>query len=229
MSLKNRFCPKCGKETEKLIDSLCSSCYSGTPNVKVPNQKNVLQCVKCEMIYHKGFWTRPRKNVETYLVDRIRDSIKLPTGEELVDVKLLEEGKEAEVLIRSQIGDEKLERIVNGKFEIKKYCCPACSREQGIDYTAKLQLRSSKDHAKFVEEALKYIREAAPKVSKVEPMLKGVDVYLVNQRLAKQAARRIKKHLDVTIKESYRNYSWDHENDRPKRRITILLKQKLRK
>ncbi len=67
------------------------------------------------------------------------------------------------------------------------------------------------------------------KVSKVEPMLKGVDIYLVNQRLAKQAARRIKKHMEVVAKESFRNYSWDHEKDRPKRRITILLKQKVRK
>ena len=229
MSLKSRFCPKCGKETEKLLDSLCSSCYSGKPNVKVPNQKNVLQCVKCDMIYNKGFWTRPKKDIESYLIKRIRESIRLPDGETLVDVKLLELGKDAELLIRSEVGDEKLERTINGKFEIKKYCCPACSREQGIDYTAKLQLRATKDHAKFVEEALSYIREAAPKVSKVEPMLKGVDVYLVNQRLAKQAARRIKKHLEVTMRESYRNYSWDHENDRPKRRITILLKQKLRK
>lgn len=229
MSLKSRFCPKCGKETEKLIDSLCSPCYSKESKFNIPKQKNVLLCVKCEMIFNKGFWTRPSKKVETYLVDRIKNSIRLPDGEDMLDIKLLQEGKEGELLVRSKINGETIERIIVGNFEIKKYCCPACSREQGIDYTAKLQLRSSKNTEKFVDEALKYVREAAPKVSKIEPMLKGVDIYLVNQRLAKQAARRIKKHMEVTAKESYRNYSWDHENDRPKRRITILLKHKVRK
>ena len=229
MSLKSRFCPKCGKETEKLVDSLCSLCYSKESKFNIPKQKNVLQCVKCDMIYNKGFWTRPAKQVENYLVDRIKKSIRLPGDEQLVDIKLLNEGKSAELLVRSTIKGETIERVIDGKFEIKKYCCPACSREQGIDYTAKIQVRAAKDTDKFVDEALKYIREAAPKVSKVEPMLKGVDIYLVNQRLAKQAARRIKKHMEVVAKESFRNYSWDLEKDRPKRRITILLKQKVRK
>tara|TARA_Y100000034_G_scaffold16116_1_gene17297 strand:+ start:6614 stop:7159 length:546 start_codon:yes stop_codon:yes gene_type:complete len=181
------------------------------------------------MIFNKGFWTRPNKNVENYLIERIKNSIRLPDGEDLISLKLLQEGKAGEILVRSKVNDETIERIVSGNFEVKKYCCPACSREQGIDYTAKIQLRASKNHEAFVDEALKYVREAAPKVSKIEPMLKGVDIYLVNQRLAKQAVRRIKKHMDVISKESFRNYSWDHEKDRPKRRITILLKHKVRK
>ena len=226
MSIKSRFCPECGKETETLIDSLCSDCYSGKPNVKIPNQKNVLLCVKCDQVFNRGFWTKGMKTPEEYLKERLENSIKLPDGERLISTELLEVGKEGIVRIVSKRENKKLIREVKGKFEIKKYCCPVCSRESGVDYTAKLQLRSNKNPKKFVEEALEYIKAASPKIAKVESVLRGADILLVNQHIAKNAARRIMKHFNCSIKQSVRNYGWDTEKDKPKGRITILLKQK---
>ncbi len=226
MSIKSRFCPECGNETDNLIESLCVSCYSNQPIVKLPKQKNVLFCVKCEQVLNKGFWMKGMKSAEQILEERVQNSLVLPSEETLVSAKILEFGKEGILKVASKRNGEMLTREVEGKFEIKKYCCPACSRESGVDYLAKLQLRSTKNPQNFVEESLKYIKFSNPKIAKVDNVLHGADVYLVNAQIARRAARRIKKHFDCSIKSSYRNYGWDKEKDRPKRRITILLKQK---
>lgn len=226
MSIKSRFCPECGNETDKLVESLCVSCYSNRPIVKLPKQKNVLLCVKCEQVLNKGFWMKGLKSAEQILEERVQNSLVLPNEETLISAKILEFGKEGMLKVTSKRNGEMLTRNVEGKFEIKKYCCPACSRESGVDYLAKLQLRSTKNPQNFVEESLKYIKFSNPKIAKVDNVLYGADVYLVNAQIARQAARRIKKHFECSIKSSYRNYGWDKEKDRPKRRITILLKQK---
>ena len=226
MSIKSRFCPECGKETDNLIESLCNSCYSNKPTVKLPKQKNVLFCVKCEQVLNKGFWMKGMKSAEQILEERVKASLVLPIEEKIISTKILKFGKEGSLKVVSKRNGEKLTREVEGKFEIKKYCCPACSRESGVDYLAKLQLRSSINPEHFVEESLKYIKFSNPKIAKVDNVLHGADVYLVNAQIARQAARRIKKHFDCSIKSSFRNYGWDKEKDRPKRRITILLKQK---
>jgi len=227
MSIKSRFCPECGKESEKLVESLCISCYSNKPNVRLPKQKNVLLCVKCEQVLNKGFWMKGMKSAEQILEERVKNSLVLPVEEQLISVKIIEFGDEGKLEVVSKRDNEKLTREVDGKFEIKKYCCPACSRESGVDYLAKLQLRSSVNPEHFVEESLRYIKFSNPKIAKVDNVLHGADIYLVNAQIARQAARRIKKHFDCLIKSSYRNYGWDKEKDRPKRRITILLKQKI--
>tara|TARA_Y100000310_G_C20640396_1_gene793576 strand:- start:18 stop:698 length:681 start_codon:yes stop_codon:yes gene_type:complete len=226
MGIKSQFCPKCGTETDKLVEGLCANCYSGELKIKFPRSKNLLVCVKCKHSFFKNFWTETSREPESILAERIMESIKLPEGEKMVSFNLIETGKQGSAEVVTEKKGEHFTRKIKGRFEIVKYCCPACSREQGIDYTAKLQLRDKDNPKKFVEEALKYIRAATPKISKVEPMLHGADVHLVNQRLARQAARRIQKHLKCTSKASFRNYGWDKEEDRPKRRITILLKRK---
>ncbi len=226
MSIKSRFCPECGKKTDSLIEGLCGLCYSNKPTVRLPKQKNVLFCVKCEQVLNKGFWMKGLKSAEEILEDRVKNSLVLPPEEKIISAKILEFGKEGILKVVSKRNGEQLTREVEGKFEIKKYCCPACSRESGVDYLAKLQLRSTKNPEKFVEESLKYVKFSNPKIAKVDNVLHGADIYLVNAQIARQAVRRIKKHFDCLIKSSYRNYGWDKEKDRPKRRITILLKQK---
>ena len=213
MSIKSRFCPECGNETDNLVESLCVSCYSNQPIVKLPKQKNVLFCVKCEQVLNKGFWMKGLKSAEQILEERVQDSLVLPTEETLISAKILEFGKEGILKVTSKRNGENLTRNVEGKFEIKKYCCPACSRESGVDYLAKLQLRSTKNPQNFVEESLKYIKFSNPKIAKVENVLHGADIYLVNAQIARQASRRIKKHFECSIKSSYRNYGWDKEKD----------------
>tara|TARA_B100001287_G_scaffold41320_1_gene30402 strand:- start:1809 stop:2492 length:684 start_codon:yes stop_codon:yes gene_type:complete len=222
MSIKSKFCPECGKTVNNLYESNCIDCYAENSKVKIPNKKNVLFCVKCEQIFNKGFWTNGDSN--KILLDRIKKSVILPEKEKLISVRFGDD--ESSIKIKSKLESELIVRDVKGKFEVKKYCCPACSREMGVDYLAKLQLRSKDPN--FVENALNYIRSSKPKISKVEYVAAGADIYLVNQQIARQASRRIKKHFNCHIKASYKAYGWDKEKDRPKQRITILLKQKER-
>ena len=84
MSIKSRFCPECGNETDNLVESLCVSCYSNQPIVKLPKQKNVLFCVKCEQVLNKGFWMKGLKSAEQILEERVQDSLVLPTEETLI-------------------------------------------------------------------------------------------------------------------------------------------------
>ena len=222
MSIKSRFCPECGKTVEKLYESKCIDCYAENSNVKIPNKKNVLFCVKCEQIFNNGFWTNG--DSDKILLNRIKKSVILPEKELMISVKFDE--KNEGVIVKSKLESAIIKRLVKGKFEVKKYCCPACSREMGVDYLAKLQLRSKDPN--FVENSLNYIRSSKPKISKVEYVAAGADIYLVNQQIARQASRRIKKHFNCHIKASYKAYGWDKEKDKPKQRITILLKQKER-
>ena len=94
MSIKSRFCPECGKKTNTLIESLCGSCYSNKPTVRLPKQKNVLFCVKCEQVLNKGFWMKGLKSAEEILEDRVKNSLVLPPEEKIISAKILEFGKE---------------------------------------------------------------------------------------------------------------------------------------
>ena len=89
MSIKSRFCPECGKETDNLIESLCNSCYSNKPTVKLPKQKNVLFCVKCEQVLNKGFWMKGMKSAEQILEERVKASLVLPLEEKIISTKIL--------------------------------------------------------------------------------------------------------------------------------------------
>ncbi|MEM4772398.1 MAG: NMD3-related protein [Nanoarchaeales archaeon] len=48
-----RFCANCGKETKKLIENLCESCYNKIKNFKKPIKK-IKICKYCKKIFYKN-------------------------------------------------------------------------------------------------------------------------------------------------------------------------------
>ncbi len=51
-----KFCPLCGKETDRLIDKLCDECHSKKPVRKETKKKKVYFCVRCERIKQGNVW-----------------------------------------------------------------------------------------------------------------------------------------------------------------------------
>ncbi|MBD3262982.1 hypothetical protein GF374_01220 [Candidatus Woesearchaeota archaeon] len=225
MALKTRFCAKCGKETNKLIDSFCAECYFKEKGIKIPKKVSVQVCQHCGAIKWQGIWTKTDLPAEHYLTHILMSKIKLPEQIELEDIKLLKLGKKGEIELIISILGKKFKQKQKIDLEIRKGVCKDCSRQLAKTHKVKIQLRTEKNTEELIQEALEFSNKYRSNIIKVEEMKKGIDIYLSNREAGKHLAYDLRKKFHCKITETREQYGWDKSKNRPKTRITFLLKQ----
>lgn len=213
--MKNKFCPGCGKETDKLIKGMCSECYSERNEiVKLPDKIEIANCNACGRFKKNNKWLDIGFN--EVLEHKIHDNIE-NSGDLLeIDVKLEEIDKDelhAEITTVNDIDGTQMESVNETKIVINRGICDVCSKISSGYYEAILQIRGNdqqiEDSLDIIEEIVKNNDSDMGFVSNVEHVTNGVDLYMGSKSLAKNASRKLSEKFNTINKSSKTIYGLD--------------------
>lgn len=223
MSLKSRFCAKCGTSAK---DSLCADCFLEMHPIRIPRKTVIKYCTKCGSVFSDGIWIKPSKSLEKYLLRRVIDRLKLPEGIELIEANIIKKGAQGKLKFTFKFGDSRLVEEYNAQLILDKSCCPECSREISTSWLAKLQLRTDKDVKSFVEIASKLAKKRGKFIVKAEEQRQGIDLYISSKDIAMRLVNSFKKKLNCRMKMSTKQHGWDRARSKPLTKVTILLRER---
>ncbi len=199
-----RFCVKCGKDCEEVIDGLCTDCFlEGRKLVSMPHHVNLQVCTNCgEYLVHDEWCDSDRmKIVEDIGISQmsvVREARVVEVG------ACVEEQDRNNYVVHVQASLEVSGVVVESEcsviVRIKNTVCKRCSRILGNYYESILQIRTNErdlspglrkevlarvDH--YVGQQSKTNRDIF--VSKIESVQGGIDIYLSSIQLGKALAK----------------------------------------
>jgi len=197
-----KFCPKCGKETEKFYNNLCSECFleSKSSISKLPKYFVIRKCKICEkyQMDDKLF-----NSEEEALEEEIRKFFK---DKSIASISFRIHKNKTSITIKSNFDDLEKEEVADISLVFKKIVCKYCSMKNSGYYQAILQLRLPKELlGKIIDEIVKQIsleNQFNPQsfISKVEKKNEGVDIYLGSKESANNVANLLKNKFGVKTK-----------------------------
>lgn len=218
--MKEKFCPKCGKKTEKLIDSICEECFQKSNSlISIPEIIKIEICKNCGKIKDKK-WKRGR-SIKELIKERIEVNGKL---EELKIEEDGGKGKEtifkikAKGLLKGKVGKEERKKT---KIKIKEKLCENCGKVKGGYYEAIIQLRSGdeKKIKKSMKKIIKILENNNGYLTKMENRKNGVDMYMAPKSLADKIIR------NIAHKEKKKSFSIAGKKDgKDLYRLSLLLR-----
>ncbi|MEA1993829.1 MAG: 60S ribosomal export protein NMD3 [Euryarchaeota archaeon] len=225
-------CCICGKETEKIKEGMCESCFAKEKSpfsikkrIKIPVCKHcgafylskweygtVQEMIEAAVFYH----ITPERGFE------IVEEINRDGGEDQIRVKFTQSEKEIDLDIELlAVNEFKIVQNLSSKIIIEHTICKRCSRVHGGYYEAILQLRR-KDAVltrEEKEEIIDIVRKTneKEKVSDLKDRKEGIDLYFISKRAAKKVLTLLRSKYGGSIKRSYEVYGQDKS-----RNITLL-------
>ncbi len=225
MTLKSRFCAKCGVSTDKLADGLCAECFLANHVITIPKKTSIRHCTICNSVWLGGIWIKAEEPLETYLMRRVIERIKLPRNTTITDAEIKKLGAKGKLKLLLRIGNSEIEKEYITQLTIEKFCCPECSRENSTSYLAIVQIRTDKDVEAFVKKASRMFTKKA-KLIKAEERKQGIDLYLDRKDIAKSVAMEARKRLNCKMTLSSKQHGWDKIRSKPLTKLTILLRER---
>lgn len=197
-----KFCPKCGKQTNKLYESLCEECFLSSISIAkdLPEKIDVKQCRLCDRFFLD-------KISSTSLEDLVERFLrKFFKKEEVNSISYaLKENKLILSLTSKVYGLEKTEEKSVG-VAVKKIICRACSMMKSGYFQAVLQVRAPasllEDVKKEIEKQVEFLRQhdELAFISKLEERGNGFDAYIGSKASANQIARVMKTKYKAKLK-----------------------------
>ena len=220
----SKFCPKCGKKTDELFDSLCRACFTkgirliDAETLAIPIRVNV-----CEICggYFKGKGAgKERTSIEEVVTDAIRKDIRERYGHECnVRVEVLggNELKDTEnrmivpLRVKAEIKGVEIEERGEIAVSLKRGTCERCSRITGGYYAGIVQIRADDripaDEELTMAEEIAYSRLGdADFISKETKLKEGLDIYVSSMECGRRISRQIVKKLGGGFSESRKLY-----------------------
>lgn len=225
MSLKKKFCVKCGTETD-LVDTFCPECYFETHEVKVPKRKELRVCSKCGAILVDRFWVLSDRSTRQMLAEQIKLGIRAPENVKVIRVDLDKIKADGSLEVTFELNGNIISRKYPANLSIKKQVCPYCKINASQKSKCTIQLRTNQSFQKFKSEMYDYLRKYIKYISKVKELRTGLDMTVSTRQIGLKISRDIKQKFNMHMKETRKEYSWDRSKNRPKYRSTILLKKR---
>jgi len=196
-----KFCPKCGREIDKLYDSLCEKCFLSKLSITddIPNDIKVKQCKLCGKFFIKTGATSVEGVIETFLEDLLKKKHVQSASYRIKNNTLF-------LSLRTKIEDlEKVEeKIINLIF--KSIICSTCVMKKSGYFQAIIQIRTPESLAAVILDEIetqidnfsRYDETAF--ISGKEKIKQGFDIYLGSKRVAMLLAKILKTKYGAEIK-----------------------------
>ncbi len=194
------FCPRCGKEGEE-FKGLCLKCYLNENPLRVKDIS--LKLCNCGNIYYKGNWSMIEdidinKIIENNIIIPERIMInKIKTKSDLNKFRDNIGGKRIciDVSITGRYYGRIFRKTISVEIKTKKDTCPSCRKISDGYYESILQFRVKSPH-KLIEKEIDI-----SKITKIEIVKGGVDLYIVSSSYGRSVAKKLKEK-GFLIKES---------------------------
>ncbi|HDM35925.1 MAG TPA: hypothetical protein ENG09_01535 [Candidatus Syntrophoarchaeum butanivorans] len=200
---KLRPCPRCGRETRRLIDGLCEDCFiEGFTAIEAPPRVEMRVCPRCGAYYRQGRWVEGElgPGITDEVIRGTRISEFLEEAEITVECEAtpLSRGAVPALLkVRGEVFGRVFEEVCEIRVRISREICRRCSRIAGGYYEAILQIRAEgrTPSPEEVESCLEIIDDRIEHhgsfVTRLQEVKKGVDVYIGAKSAAQDSGREI--------------------------------------
>lgn len=201
-----KFCPRCGKETDRLYGDkkkLCAECYPEKHDLlEIPQKVEIEVCSVCGRMKKRGEW------IEEYTVQEQLLAKFEEFSEEGVEMELQfwEEDGQTFVRVHAFKGDMTAE--YDTRVDFKQEQCRDCSKFQGGFFKVKLQLRGEGDLESISNKIVDVAAEATNEdrkdfLSNVQKNKHGFDFFMSTEKIAKKVLRTLRSEYNPEIKRSY--------------------------
>ena len=225
MSLKTRFCAKCGKELAKLHEGMCADCHFESGSVKLPRKITVQVCKNCDSVNWNGLWIKSEHPHEYYLHLAVLGKLDAPPEIEVENAKILQSDKEGRVELSLDILGRKFTQVLPVELYVIERKCLDCIKKSRQVHEATLQLRTTRDPEGLISAVMPTIEGYKSDILKIDEQNAGIDVYMSGKEPARHLASELKKQFKLTRKETFEEYSWNQMKNRAKTRVNILLQR----
>ncbi len=195
--LPKKICPKCGKETEIFVNSLCIECLKEEKKkeLNLRKQIKIFQCKYCQK------FSIGKNILYNHFEDALKNTFKSFKDFEIRILNFLND--EIEIVIKYEnliIATQKI------KIQIKPIICKYCNMMHTGYKQAIFQLRR-KDNEELTREIKELIEKEREKdnlsfISKIEKTKDGIDIYIGSRKAAYKVLKELKKYYDLKIKVS---------------------------
>ncbi len=233
MSFK-KFCPKCGKETNQLIDSLCVDCFLKGKEIFNVDKVSVLMCKHCKKIFSGNKEISFSEEIIAEIVaSKIKIIPELEKPKIFVELqKRTELDYEALIKVKGFLGNQLIEKEKIVQFRIKETTCDSCMKLNADYREAILQLRASnqKDALAMFQLANNLLdkdrsKDSLAGTSKVIELKNGFDLWVGSKKAAAKVSRYLSKLYKVKIITSKKLIGEEDSGER-KYRHTFCIKIK---
>ncbi len=225
MSIKTKFCAKCGKETDLLLDTICAKCYLDINPIKVPKKLIVVRCKKCNSIYYQRLWLTSDMPLKYHLHGILLNKIVLPESTSLESLDILNvTDSDIEFELTLKILGQRIKQTYAIPLELREKKCPNCFKGKKA-HRAILQLRSENPE-EFLQKISKILANYNKKVIKAKEFAKGIDLFFPSRAVVLKLVSDIKKKIPVKITETSKAKGWDRTKNKPRYISTILLRER---
>jgi nonsense-mediated mRNA decay protein 3 len=220
--MRKKFCPKCGKEVEKLYGKLCRDCFLGSiAELKIPSKIVVKECKDCGRIYFDDSYTDTVEESIDKILSKILEKPQIESASYRV------EGDRIHVTLNLQYGDLKKSEERTILLLLKKITCKPCSMKNVGYHRSIIQLRVPERLMESIIEDIRGQVENLRKhdklsfISKIDRKKEGTDIYLGSKSAASHIVKNIKNQFKAKIKVTAKQAGF--VNGRKVYRDTILI------
>ena len=216
-----KFCPKCGKKTEELINGFCPVCAE-TKKDSMPASIKVHYC-NCTRIREKGRWVQ-YNNIDEAIRSIIKNCAKIKHIEIEYPSVLFSGKVTLPVTIKSHDN-----HIINIIFI--QQCCDVCSRKSGNYYEGNIQIRGNLIKAEDIKD---YILEKTEQYKDkyencflldIGSSKHGFDMKFGSGKAIKKIIREMKNNFNINIKETFEMYGLKDGNHLSRKTIAIRINE----
>ncbi|MBT4870273.1 MAG: hypothetical protein HON47_01755 [Candidatus Diapherotrites archaeon] len=233
MSFK-KFCPKCGKETDKLVGNECLDCFLKKTKLFTIKSQKILVCKHCNKAIIKGHWEDLSENL---IEGEVASKVKLNTDFNLEDYKVLVELQkmgadeyEALVKIKGFISGNLLEQEKIVWVSLKGTLCDSCMKLDAEYREAIIQLRGKdkEESEQMLKITLDLLNKEKAKdslsgTSKIVELKTGFDLWIGSKKAAVKVSRYVAKLYSVKLKVSSKLIG-EEKSGKRKYRFTFCVK-----
>ncbi|HLC59000.1 MAG TPA: NMD3-related protein [archaeon] len=204
--MSNKFCPKCGKETEDFHDNLCSECYlkPKTTSDKFPSSFSVKRCGICKR-YLSLSEGKQHKSMDEAIEDDISKILNKPN---ISSANFHVDAKRNKVVltVKTMFGSLEKEETEEINLSRKTIRCKFCQMKISGYYQSVLQLRLPKEIMESaVDEIVKqlsFANQLDPQsfISKMQRINDGVDLYIGSKKAANDIVKSLKNEMRIKTK-----------------------------
>jgi nonsense-mediated mRNA decay protein 3 len=205
MKLKKKFCPKCGREADKIFDGMCAEClFEKKRKVNIPSEIVVNRCKHCGK-YFSG--KNVSDNIRGIIDSEMRKIFRLAKSREDGIKNMNYRIVNGKVYVSLKFDFNGIQKSEEHEIEIveKLKVCHYCAIAGTRYYNAILQIRAPEDMVeKIVDEARGRIAEIKSDrmafISEIKKVRNGADVYVGSKAAARKVARTIKRKFNAETK-----------------------------
>jgi nonsense-mediated mRNA decay protein 3 len=212
-------CPRCGRECNKVFDSVCRDCFFETFKlIELPLVLHLRVCSNCGAYFHRSRWENIG-NIEDVVLKAVE--IALFIHDEAGDIEVYLKPREITPYIYkvtaevdAVVREEHVHAEAETEVRVQRTACDTCSRESGGYFEAIIQIRAAgrfpteeeKRRCSIVaREAMESMRKKGDRLAFISSALEqkeGTDLYMGSMNASRQVCRLIISELGGSFTES---------------------------